>query len=245
MNRLTRSIRLVVLMAMTAFFAVTFRNARMEAGSPEGSGGDDFQLGLAEWGKGDFDAAIVSLTKAIQRRPGDANLLVTRGLVYYDENDLDKAVADFTSVLQHDKNNSRALCGRARAYYEQGKLDKAMDDVTHALAMHPNVEGQRPVFGIPAGKPLTPAAGHDEAPRDPGGKSAAGGDDPFLSLLPTGSAPGEQTRASAQDLETQRRAAASRLSAQNRARALERIRLNQLRDQENLRGIATRSSARQ
>jgi tetratricopeptide (TPR) repeat protein len=243
MNRLRELIGWVVLIALTTSFAVALGKACSEAASPEGAGDDNFRLGLAQWEKGDFDEAIVSLTKAIQKHPGETNLLVTRGLVYYDQNDLDRAVADFTSVLQHDKNNSRALCGRARAYYEQGKLDKAMNDVTHVLVMHPNVAGQKLIFNVAPGKPAAPAKGRDEAPEDPGEKRAAASDDPFLSLLPTAAPPGGQTQAAAHDLDSERRAAAGRLSAQNRARALQRIRANQQQDQKNLQGILTRSNS--
>ena len=87
-------------------------NARVEADAAA-AGGNDYQLGLAQWEKGDFDAAVASLNRAIQNRPGDANLLLTRGLVYYDENDLEKAIADFSSVLARDKGNTRALSARA------------------------------------------------------------------------------------------------------------------------------------
>lgn len=243
MKRLTELIRWAVLIAATAFLALAAGNARVEADPPAAAGGNDYQLGLAQWEKGDFDAAVASLNRAIQNRPGDANLLLTRGLVYYDENDLEKAIADFSSVLARDKGNTRALSARARAYYEQGKLDKALDDVTHAMAGHPNAAGRKAVVDIATGKPLMPAQGREEVPKAQEGKGTAASDDPFLSLLPNMSSPGKPTQAAAQDLDAQRRAAASRVSAVNRARALARIRENQLQDQKNMQGIVSRANS--
>ena len=242
MKRLTKLIRWAVVIAATAFLAIAAGNARVEADPPAAAGGNDYQQGLAEWEKGDFDAAIASLNRAIQNRPGDANLLLTRGLVYYDENDLDRAIADFSSVLARQGQHP-GLVGSRRAYYEQGKLDKALDDVTHAMAGHPNAAGRRPVVDIATGKPLTPAQGREEAPKEQEGKGAAGSDDPFLSLLPNMSSPGKQTQSASQDLDAQRRAAASRVSAVNRARALARIRASQLQDQKNMQGIVTRANS--
>jgi tetratricopeptide (TPR) repeat protein len=231
----------VVLTAQAAFFAVALAVAAAGAGPPERPGADDFQLGLAQWEKGEFDAAVASLTRALEKHPGDANLLVTRGLIYYEQNDLDKAAADFTSVLARDKSNSRALSARARVYYEQGKLEKAMDDVTHAMAAHPNVGGRKPVLDVTTGKALAPGVAHGEAAGDRPGRTVAGEDDPFLSLLPPGRSPGKQAGAAVSDAE--RRAAASQFSAQNRARALQRIRAHQQQDLKNLQGIMTRANA--
>ena len=88
---------------------------RSEQSSSQAVNGD-FAQGVAKWKQGDVDDAIALFSKAIQKTPSDARLLLTRGLAYYDNNDLDKAIADFTGALENHRNDSRALRARARAF---------------------------------------------------------------------------------------------------------------------------------
>ncbi len=114
-----------------------FEPIKPETASPPADS-EDLAQGIAQWKKGDFDSAIDSLTKAIQKQPREAKPMVTRGRVYYDKKELTKAIADFTRVLKNHGEDNQALRCRARCYYEKGDLDKALDDAKKAFRVDPD-----------------------------------------------------------------------------------------------------------
>ena len=110
MKPTTRACRGALPAALIILMVLASGAGSRAANGPQDAGGDSFKLGLAQWGQGDLDAAIVSFTAAVRMRPGEAQPLVARGLVYLDKSNLDEAVADFTLVLQQSKDNFRT-CG--------------------------------------------------------------------------------------------------------------------------------------
>ncbi len=70
-----------------------------------------FDEGLVHWKQGEFDAAIASLTLAIERDPKDAAAVLARGEVYYDQNNLELAIADFTRVLRSTRTALKPSAG--------------------------------------------------------------------------------------------------------------------------------------
>ena len=111
---------------------------------------------------GDYPAAIVSFTKAIDLDPKNAVAYCNRGMAYQGKNRIDEAIADFSKAIGHDPNNIEAYKSRGLAYYCRGlvygankslkgdhnkaitdypkvmdDLNKAIDDLKKAIDLNP------------------------------------------------------------------------------------------------------------
>ena len=127
-----------------------------EYGSQEHNGkdsaGSDRRLATArivrllwEWNR--LDDAIPVLDRTISLLPGDAALLITRGLVLLAAGRARQALADFTAVLAGDAANAAALRGRGLALVQLDRLTEAHETLRQAASQAP---GDSAVLGAQA-----------------------------------------------------------------------------------------------
>ncbi|HYT54486.1 MAG TPA: tetratricopeptide repeat protein [Verrucomicrobiae bacterium] len=71
-------------------------------------------LAVAQKKKGELNEAIVSLNKALERKPDFASAMTTRGGIFAEQNKWDDARRDFAAALKIDPQDQGALQGLAR-----------------------------------------------------------------------------------------------------------------------------------
>ena len=85
--------------------------------------------------KGDFDAAILAYTEALQYIRNNAKAYYGRGLAYATKgghDNCDQALADFTEAIRLDPDNASLYQARGTAYQKNGERDKAEADFARA-----------------------------------------------------------------------------------------------------------------
>ncbi len=90
---------------------------------------DYYDRGVARLEKGESDAAISDLTKAIEMRPRFALAHFYRGRAYLHEREYDKAISDLTETIEMDPQLVVAYSERAMVYYIKKEYDEAWEDV--------------------------------------------------------------------------------------------------------------------
>jgi|688.fasta_scaffold103168_5 tetratricopeptide (TPR) repeat protein len=96
-----------------------------------------FKEGESKSKAGDYEAAIVSYTKAIQADSTYYNAYLRRGFCYGLQEKYDLAVADYTSLLRHAPNHVWAITSRGSAQNKLGNYDLAIEDFNRVLAIDP------------------------------------------------------------------------------------------------------------
>ena len=119
---------------------------------------DYYDRGVARLEKGESDAAISDLTKAIEMRPRFALAHFYRGRAYLREREYDKAISDLTETIEINPQLVVAYSERAMVYYIKKEYDKAWEDVREGESL-----GQE--FSQGFLKALREAPGRDKAPR--------------------------------------------------------------------------------
>jgi tetratricopeptide (TPR) repeat protein len=84
--------------------------------------------------KGNYAAALVNYAEALERRPGDATILLAQGQTYLDKGDGDQARASFEAALAASPNNSQALTGLGYLYLATGDFPAAKEKLAAAVA---------------------------------------------------------------------------------------------------------------
>lgn len=102
---------------------------------------------------GDYEAALIWLTKQLQRFPAGrslAELLLTRGKVYYQMARFAPAIGDFSMVIDLERDSKLAVatarCARAVALVQNGQLIRAEKEFLKVLEQVPNHEGARKAY---------------------------------------------------------------------------------------------------
>jgi tetratricopeptide (TPR) repeat protein len=98
--------------------------------------------GKASFDAGDYPAAIVSFTKAIDLDPNNAVAYCNRGMAYQAKSESDEAIADFSKAIGHDPNNVEAYKRRGIALYCRGIVygaHKSLGDPNKAIIDYPKV----------------------------------------------------------------------------------------------------------
>ncbi len=96
--------------------------------------------GLALRQKGDLDAALADLNRAIELNPKEALFYNSRGLIKRSRGDLRGALADSTQALTRDPNLAVAYGDRAEVEMELKDFMKARGDLNRALQLEPGNE---------------------------------------------------------------------------------------------------------
>jgi tetratricopeptide (TPR) repeat protein len=92
-------------------------------------------LNLAQ--KGNYNAAIQSLTTALSHHPQPTTILIRRGLVYLQQEAYKAALADFEQAIALDSEPAIAYGHRGLVRYQLGDEAGALADWAQALALNP------------------------------------------------------------------------------------------------------------
>lgn len=95
--------------------------------------------GLAFAKRGEFDRAIASYDKAIERDPWNAEAYANRGYVYYAKGEYDRAIANYSRAIEIDPGYTRVYINRGDAYSMKAEYDRAISDYTRALELNPRL----------------------------------------------------------------------------------------------------------
>lgn len=105
-------------------------------------GYEDFNAGLAALRRGQNDAAIEVLTRALAADDLPADLrpvaLLTRGRAYRANGHLDAAIADFAQAISLKPDFVDAYAGRGDAYDRAGRYTEALADLNVVMQQRPN-----------------------------------------------------------------------------------------------------------
>ncbi|EAY25370.1 tetratricopeptide repeat protein [Microscilla marina] len=96
-----------------------------------------YHTGQAQVKAGQYDAAIVSLDKAIERMPYYSAMYAERGKAKLKVKDYTGAIKDFTIVLQKKSYDAQAYLQRGIAYYHLQDYNNAEFDLKDALHYRP------------------------------------------------------------------------------------------------------------
>lgn len=91
--------------------------------------------GLAYADKGDLNAALADLNKAIKLQPGSVYAYQDRGEIYRKRNEPEKALADFNKAIKISAQFSPAYRSRGLVLLSQGKDAEAQPDFDKFLEM--------------------------------------------------------------------------------------------------------------
>jgi len=95
-------------------------------------------LGLAQKGLGQLDAALASLDLALQIQPNNTDALSNRGLVLQELQQPAKAIDSYTQVLRQSPSMASAYYNRGNAYQDLKQLNSAVADYDMALMLKPD-----------------------------------------------------------------------------------------------------------
>lgn len=97
--------------------------------------------GLRKVVKGDFDAAIITFSKAIEAQPDMLDGYLYRGTAYIDIDQYQRALDDLNYVVQRDPENHLAYYNRSIAWMALGEKDLALTDLNRAIELSPEDAG--------------------------------------------------------------------------------------------------------
>jgi aldose 1-epimerase len=99
---------------------------------------ESYRKGSEALAKGQADAAIGLLSRAIQLDAKYAPAYCDRGLAWAMKGELDKALADLSTAIQLAPTGGRSYFNRGFAYFQKGEYDKALADYSEAIRLHPD-----------------------------------------------------------------------------------------------------------
>lgn len=97
-----------------------------------------YRHGGVDCAKGDYDHAIVNLTKAIELNPNFAEAYNNRGIAYRKKGNHTCAIADYTKAIELKPDFAKAYNNRGNAYSDKGNYGRAIDDYTKAIKLKPD-----------------------------------------------------------------------------------------------------------
>ena len=96
-----------------------------------------YYRGLAQSGKGDYDAAIADYSAGLKLNPGHAESYNNRGTDHERKGNNARALADYSKAIQLKPDWATAYSNRCWSYYLVGDFKHALPDCTKALALNP------------------------------------------------------------------------------------------------------------
>ena len=105
------------------------------------------ELGLAEYGKGNYQEAVGHYSQGVESDPGNESLYNNRGLAYYKLKDYKNAVSDYSKAIELKPNFAAAYSNRGLAHFKSARdlsagdrdkaYNKAIIDFTKAVELDP------------------------------------------------------------------------------------------------------------
>ncbi len=86
--------------------------------------------------KGQYYAALINYTQALELYPYDADIYYKRGLVHYQLGIYEKAIADYTETLKINTNDADAYYNRGNAHCCLGDKQGAIADFQKAISIY-------------------------------------------------------------------------------------------------------------
>jgi tetratricopeptide (TPR) repeat protein len=100
------------------------------------------QRGLAQQLAGNWDAALIDCTEAIDLQPKEAASFVNRARIFSALHRQDEAIADYSQAIHLDRTLATAYEGRGTSYAAKKESNRALADLTEAIRLDPiAVEG--------------------------------------------------------------------------------------------------------
>ena len=84
---------------------------------------------------GQFDIAIVDLTRAIDLNPYMAEAYSNRGWAYFNVNYFESAIIDLNKAIELEPSLAIAYCNRGLVYYNKAKYDLAKADFNKTIEL--------------------------------------------------------------------------------------------------------------
>ena len=125
-----QSFRIGAVILWLTLFALT-SYAQNSAAKPS------YDRGLQQYESGDYDAAIRSLTQALNIDPDAYLAYYTRGLAKFKLGNYDGAIADYTSTILMNPQYINAVYGRALAKFSKADYDGAIADSNDVIHLDP------------------------------------------------------------------------------------------------------------
>jgi tetratricopeptide (TPR) repeat protein len=97
------------------------------------SPGAHFNLGLALYDKGQFDAAIAAYKEAIRIKKDYAEAHYNLGNALHEKGRLDEAIAEYKEAIRTKKDYAGAHCNLGYTLHEKGRLDEAITEYREAI----------------------------------------------------------------------------------------------------------------
>jgi tetratricopeptide (TPR) repeat protein len=97
---------------------------------------------------GRLELAMADCNQALQLRPGDANALDSRGLVYLKLGKFDDAIADYDAALKINPRIAASLYGRGIAKQRKGDSAGGDADVAAGKAMRASIADDFKRYGV-------------------------------------------------------------------------------------------------
>lgn len=95
-----------------------------------------------------LDQALTDCNAALRSRPGSAEFLDSRGLVYLRQGNYDKSIADYNAALQRQPKVAWSLYGRGLAKVHKGQLAEGQSDMASATALEPMIAELAGRYGV-------------------------------------------------------------------------------------------------
>jgi tetratricopeptide (TPR) repeat protein len=92
-----------------------------------------YNSGVAHLSRGEFDKAVVELTRAEALAPKVAPILLNRGHAYAAMGAHDQAISDYSKVITLNPKNANAILSRGSVFELSGNLGPALADYTRAV----------------------------------------------------------------------------------------------------------------
>jgi tetratricopeptide (TPR) repeat protein len=137
-----------------------------------------YQLGKAYLRKGDFAAAVDTLTRATEKRPEQASIHIDLAQAYLCQDGLGRAHAEYTKALGLEEGNTKAITGLAQVYFAKGEWDRAASHAKLVLLTSPMNFAALYLFGIASQR-----LGHDAEAHEALGKASDIANE-FINLKP-------------------------------------------------------------
>jgi tetratricopeptide (TPR) repeat protein len=99
---------------------------------------DPFERGRSLTWQGDLPGAVVALSRALERDPGNAQIFLYRGAVYDLQREPDMALADYSAAIALDRGLVEAYFRRAEIYRSKRDLGAALADFDRILKIRPD-----------------------------------------------------------------------------------------------------------
>ena len=94
--------------------------------------------GLVFYDKGNYDAGIRVLNKAIELNCDDPDSYYWRGCCYYEKKDYTRAIRDFDKIIEMYPGIATSYYWRGLCYYEKEDYDRAISDLKEVISLDPD-----------------------------------------------------------------------------------------------------------